>query len=134
MEAVMTGPESLMVPSRSKRTAVGRIGARPVVGAVRAGAVELGVTRLPVLGDGGIPPGSHLPPDLAMMPVTPAPTIGYCDVHNSIRRLRAAGEPRVTRAPKRSEEHTSELQSRGHLVCRLLLEKKKQIEQQANQS
>src|SRR5690625_2047833 len=27
--------------------------------------------------------------------------------------------------PLRSEEHTSELQSRGHLVCRLLLEKKK---------
>src|SRR5207253_9080408 len=27
---------------------------------------------------------------------------------------------------RRSEEHTSELQSRGHLVCRLLLEKKKQ--------
>src|SRR5690625_5503539 len=36
----------------------------------------------------------------------------------------------VTRLPVenydlRSEEHTSELQSRGHLVCRLLLEKKK---------
>src|SRR5437870_12995018 len=29
------------------------------------------------------------------------------------------------RASRRSEEHTSELQSRGHLVCRLLLEKKK---------
>src|SRR5439155_2225234 len=28
---------------------------------------------------------------------------------------------------RRSEEHTSELQSRGHLVCRLLLEKKKNI-------
>src|SRR2546422_5892584 len=28
--------------------------------------------------------------------------------------------------PRRSEEHTSELQSRLHLVCRLLLEKKKQ--------
>src|SRR5437660_3192054 len=28
-------------------------------------------------------------------------------------------------AADRSEEHTSELQSRGHLVCRLLLEKKK---------
>src|SRR5436305_9252215 len=28
-------------------------------------------------------------------------------------------------APYRSEEHTSELQSRPHLVCRLLLEKKK---------
>src|SRR2546422_4186805 len=30
---------------------------------------------------------------------------------------------------RRSEEHTSELQSRLHLVCRLLLEKKKRIEQ-----
>src|SRR5439155_22512725 len=28
---------------------------------------------------------------------------------------------------RRSEEHTSELQSRGHLVCRLLLEKKKRL-------
>src|SRR5690625_5926825 len=28
---------------------------------------------------------------------------------------------------RRSEEHTSELQSRGHLVCRLLLEKKNKI-------
>src|SRR3989442_8521488 len=28
---------------------------------------------------------------------------------------------------RRSEEHTSELQSRPHLVCRLLLEKKKQL-------
>src|SRR5690625_5618454 len=32
----------------------------------------------------------------------------------------------IDTAPLRSEEHTSELQSRGHLVCRLLLEKKKQ--------
>src|SRR5690625_6255038 len=31
----------------------------------------------------------------------------------------------VPAAAVRSEEHTSELQSRGHLVCRLLLEKKK---------
>src|SRR5690625_5516935 len=30
-----------------------------------------------------------------------------------------------SRKQERSEEHTSELQSRGHLVCRLLLEKKK---------
>src|SRR5437870_7123187 len=30
-------------------------------------------------------------------------------------------------AVPRSEEHTSELQSRGHLVCRLLLEKKKRL-------
>src|SRR2546422_3192419 len=32
---------------------------------------------------------------------------------------------RATRSSNRSEEHTSELQSRLHLVCRLLLEKKK---------
>src|SRR5690625_7102892 len=31
----------------------------------------------------------------------------------------------LTEGIARSEEHTSELQSRGHLVCRLLLEKKK---------
>src|SRR5690625_6700091 len=34
--------------------------------------------------------------------------------------------PNPTAPALRSEEHTSELQSRGHLVCRLLLEKKKQ--------
>src|SRR3989442_7422656 len=33
------------------------------------------------------------------------------------------------RARRRSEEHTSELQSRPHLVCRLLLGKKKKIDQ-----
>src|SRR5690625_5571638 len=33
--------------------------------------------------------------------------------------------PLALTRPIRSEEHTSELQSRGHLVCRLLLEKKK---------
>src|SRR5437016_9564910 len=38
-------------------------------------------------------------------------------------RRAAAGPPRA----QRSEEHTSELQSLTNLVCRLLLEKKKQI-------
>src|SRR5439155_8033714 len=33
-------------------------------------------------------------------------------------------------ADRRSEEHTSELQSRGHLVCRLLLEKKKKTDKE----
>src|SRR3712207_8741872 len=32
----------------------------------------------------------------------------------------------------RSEEHTSELQSRQYLVCRLLLEKKKQLQKRVN--
>src|SRR3989442_9973870 len=39
-------------------------------------------------------------------------------------RAEVAGE-RAAHDPPRSEEHTSELQSRPHLVCRLLLEKKK---------
>src|SRR5690625_6649824 len=34
------------------------------------------------------------------------------------------GEDNALAGDARSEEHTSELQSRGHLVCRLLLEKK----------
>src|SRR2546422_957164 len=41
--------------------------------------------------------------------------------------LASASKPssaRITLQPARSEEHTSELQSRLHLVCRLLLEKK----------
>src|SRR5439155_21396279 len=37
----------------------------------------------------------------------------------------APGTARARQQALRSEEHTSELQSRGHLVCRLLLEKKK---------
>src|SRR2546429_1459372 len=42
-------------------------------------------------------------------------------------RLRARHEHRSDKtAWTRSEEHTSELQSRLHLVCRLLLEKKKE--------
>src|SRR3712207_8796942 len=36
-----------------------------------------------------------------------------------------AATPTALNAPERSEEHTSELQSRQYLVCRLLLEKKK---------
>src|SRR3989442_933853 len=46
------------------------------------------------------------------------------------RREARAGQARGAgraRRPGRSEEHTSELQSRPHLVCRLLLEKKKYI-------
>src|SRR5690625_2167526 len=38
---------------------------------------------------------------------------------------RSSGSATTRTSTRRSEEHTSELQSRGHLVCRLLLEKKK---------
>src|SRR5206468_12062251 len=41
------------------------------------------------------------------------------------RRTTTIREPRTGRGEPRSEEHTSELQSRSDLVCRLLLEKKK---------
>src|SRR5439155_25984128 len=43
-------------------------------------------------------------------------------LRSSCASLRPNSSARV-----RSEEHTSELQSRGHLVCRLLLEKKKRF-------
>src|SRR5258708_9709646 len=41
------------------------------------------------------------------------------------RAARAPHAGRAARSGERSEEHTSELQSPDHLVCRLLLEKKK---------
>src|SRR3989442_2126541 len=43
----------------------------------------------------------------------------------TVRQTRLPGRPPGHRAWRRSEEHTSELQSRPHLVCRLLLEKQK---------
>src|SRR2546422_4718941 len=59
-----------------------------------------------------------------------------CSILASSLRMSDAGVVRLlifrvgqllcaTEAERRSEEHTSELQSRLHLVCRLLLEKKK---------
>src|SRR5207302_10340073 len=44
--------------------------------------------------------------------------------------LRCTRSERVSESVGRSEEHTSELQSRENLVCRLLLEKKKKQKQQ----
>src|SRR3712207_8924950 len=49
-------------------------------------------------------------------------------LHDGLRHLHRAGGGRVVgraRLQERSEEHTSELQSRQYLVCRLLLEKKR---------
>src|SRR3989449_1874233 len=45
-----------------------------------------------------------------------------------------ARDHRLAMAFARSEEHTSELQSRLHLVCRLLLEKKKKSEHRAQRA
>src|SRR2546422_8250995 len=50
----------------------------------------------------------------------------YPNTRNAARAIPVGGHTAVALAcTKRSEEHTSELQSRLHLVCRLLLEKKK---------
>src|SRR2546422_1336759 len=64
-----------------------------------------------------------------------AHTAGPARFRTLVRARRPARAPEDRRAPAhhaaaergrdRSEEHTSELQSRLHLVCRLLLEKKK---------
>src|SRR5206468_8536568 len=47
---------------------------------------------------------------------------------------RESGFLAVCRGKQRSEEHTSELQSRSDLVCRLLLEKKKNMHRVIQQS
>src|SRR3712207_7889268 len=47
------------------------------------------------------------------------------DLYAASRAVTAAYRPVLTELGIRSEEHTSELQSRQYLVCRLLLEKKK---------
>src|SRR3712207_7551252 len=47
------------------------------------------------------------------------------EVADAVAARRHAGLPTAGRDARRSEEHTSELQSRQYLVCRLLLEKKK---------
>src|SRR5207302_8420896 len=52
------------------------------------------------------------------------------DVSRAARRERHHDMDRQIHGRKRSEEHTSELQSRENLVCRLLLEKKKKKNEQ----
>src|SRR5687768_18123775 len=50
---------------------------------------------------------------------------GQAALHAEIESKRGS-DGQIRGEPERSEEHTSELQSRLHLVCRLLLEKKKE--------
>src|SRR3989449_1323056 len=57
----------------------------------------------------------------------PEPTLGINDVLIRIDRTGICGTDVHIYKWDRSEEHTSELQSRLHLVCRLLLEKKKKL-------
>src|SRR3989449_7304909 len=75
------------------------------------------------------------PLDLAPAEKAAAPSVAIArerqelGLRKAIRRRRGrdGGDARGRHSPlPRSEEHTSELQSRLHLVCRLLLEKKKE--------
>src|SRR3989475_7056068 len=71
-------------------------------------------------GDHGLGKGGDVvqeAPDGALLALRPGGAAG--------RLLEEVGNV-VARAEDRSEEHTSELQSQSNLVCRLLLEKKKQ--------
>src|SRR5438876_6782938 len=83
----------------------------------------------------GVPPNLPSFPtrrssDLAHWKPRPSPR-GAAVVRLSDRGARRGLEPyergATAAGPARSEEHTSELQSPVHLVCRLLLEKKKPI-------
>src|SRR5258708_23865629 len=83
------------------------------------------------------------PPRSTLFPYTtlfrsPAARAGHAPAKRHGRRravLRRGGRGRRATARQcRSEEHTSELQSPDHLVCRLLLEKKKNEKQGINNS
>src|SRR5258707_2704733 len=78
------------------------------------------------------------PPRSTLFPYTTlfrsADTYFVCGCVTPPSRLRKDGA-RSPRSPaRRSEEHTSELQSRQYLVCRLLLEKKKNNERCNNRT
>src|SRR2546429_6410984 len=82
------------------------------------------------------PPRSTLFPYTTLFRSENGCPVVRADRESEYRSVRQRRAPRPERLParlanqvrrKRSEEHTSELQSRLHLVCRLLLEKKKKL-------
>src|ERR1035441_10103005 len=79
-------------------------------------------------------PSNTLPSGTQEIAAFTAPTM--CSAAGTLRLARCASRNGAERRPPsrkhRSEEHTSELQSLRHLVCRLLLEKKKNKRQNAS--
>src|SRR5258707_2896365 len=61
------------------------------------------------------------------LPISPKSSKRIRSFHRPLIMLNACTTPSAAVIGVRSEEHTSELQSRQYLVCRLLLEKKKNI-------
>src|SRR5690625_5793522 len=80
--------------------------------AIQLGSVAKAVSDL----RSSAPPGAAVQTLCGGMQRLVTALVDYVQAHGDLRCNTAV----------RSEEHTSELQSRGHLVCRLLLEKKKQ--------
>src|SRR5256885_3691593 len=72
------------------------------------------------------PPRSTLFPYTTLFRSRPRGTAARCRSSRSCRRRPRCGGRRPAGQRHRSEEHTSELQSPCNLVCRLLLEKKKE--------
>src|SRR5947209_13216687 len=68
-------------------------------------------------------------------PVKPAPRSRNWSATTKVKRAcsRRSSMTAGPRSTSRSEEHTSELQSRQYLVCRLLLEKKKKTNKKKKQ-
>src|SRR3712207_8299418 len=95
-------PRSTLFPYTTLFRSVKQPGKRP---GKRPGTKQPGGPRPDTPGLKKLPRGFRRPPQSVLM--------------DKLRRLEAPV------APQRSEEHTSELQSRQYLVCRLLLEKKK---------
>src|SRR5256886_7418403 len=69
-------------------------------------------------------------PSISPIPAACSPRSSACWVTLTPpkKRCTTPSRPRWSNGRARSEEHTSELQSQSNLVCRLLLEKKKQNE------
>src|SRR5690625_6460629 len=94
---------------------------------------EVQTCALPISRDATIEAGQQYPPSAAGAPDRlhrRADRRGGLDVDvhgrlgEGVEHLLQGGDPFLAgQDHRRSEEHTSELQSRGHLVCRLLLEK-----------
>src|SRR2546422_1559834 len=109
-----TSPESVRVPG----LAYSSVSSTPEIAAQRPGRTSSESNRRP-----SRPCRPNRPPPLETTMRPFARVYGGTTTHES--RTSAPIEGAHRRFQGRSEEHTSELQSRLHLVCRLLLEKKK---------
>src|SRR5438105_9459884 len=82
------------------------------------------------------PPRSTLFPYTTLFRSQPAVPVcaGLAGLLGAAEGAALVGRPPPRAPPERSEEHTSELQSRVDLVCRLLLEKKKDMKYDVNRT